>query len=178
MKAEAVFGPFKSSSKKRVDALVNQAIGGQSVLFRLFRDIYKSDTNDLRLIELTFFELSVLTFAYLRFSKDSARELTLDEAGLEVLRRSIPSCGEAIELGDAVRRFQRRYRGYDALIQPTVSSTGGFDADALETLGLYMYRCVAPGSASTPMIQITLGAPLFAQFLLDHVDFVRTLDGA
>ena len=70
-----MFDFLKSKKEpKHVEALTNQTIGGQSVLYRLFRQGLGVDDSHIRKLELTYFAASVTTFVYLHLSNDPNKE--------------------------------------------------------------------------------------------------------
>ena len=148
------------------------------MLLRLYTQGFRCPPDQASLIELTYFALSVMTFSYLRLSKDDDREDVLDEPALEVLKARLPQCRERLELRDAVRQYQRRYQEYNALIEPIVSSQQP-KLDPRTTLGLHFYECPmrSPPDGETMLRIATTGAELLGQFLVDHADYVRVLNG-
>ena len=57
-----------------VGALTNQVIGGQSVIYRLFREALGCQDRAIRRLELTYFSCGVMTSFYLRLGKEADRE--------------------------------------------------------------------------------------------------------
>jgi len=167
-------GLFGNNKKvNTVDALVNQIIGGQSVMYRLFTQSLKIDPKEIRKIELTYFGLAVMTRIFLQISNLSNKEQTLDKVTLSVIEKSIQNCDETISLKQAVDETRNRFIEYDALLRPLFSNN---DKDSATTLLMHFYECVKkdiPKGAIPPMTLITISSPLIQQFILDHIDFIK-----
>jgi hypothetical protein len=73
-----MFGLFKKTKPDIVEALINQTIGGQSVMYRLFREALGCEDSKIRRLELTYFASAVMTAVYLRLGKEPNREQILD----------------------------------------------------------------------------------------------------
>ena len=166
-----MFGFGKSKTKNAVEALKNQGIGGQSVLYSLFVKALKVPPERLRKIELTYFSLSVLTYVFLRFYKGSKKEQVLGEAALSIIKASIPSCDVSISMNQAVTEYQQRYREYDAFLRPLFTNT---DPDPNITLLMHFYERVTQNSARGTMIKIAAASPLINQYVVDNINFVKT----
>jgi hypothetical protein len=65
---------LKRKKPDHVEVLTNQAVGGQSVMYRLFREGLGCEDSSICRLELTYFAATVLTFVYLRFGKEPNRE--------------------------------------------------------------------------------------------------------
>jgi len=165
-----MFGFGKPKKAKAVEALKNQGIGGQSVMYSLFIKALKVPTDRVRKIELTYFSLSVITYVFLRFYKGSEKEKILDDVALSIIEASIPNCGEQISTNQAVTEYQQRYREYDALLSPLFSKT---DVDPNITLLMHFYERVIQDSAKGAMIQIAAASTLINQYVVDNIDFVK-----
>ncbi|MFC1885458.1 hypothetical protein ACFLZM_00150 [Thermodesulfobacteriota bacterium] len=165
-----MFGLVKSKKNKASEALKNQGIGGQSVMYSLFTKALKVPSGRVRKIELTYFSLSVLSYVFLRFYHGSNKEQILDEAALSIIEASIPTCGEKISINQAVTEYQQRYKEYDALLRPLFSKT---DVNPNITLLMCFYERVIKDSARGAMIQIAAASSLINQYVVDNIDFVK-----
>ena len=160
----------KAKKAKAVEALKNQGIGGQSVMYSLFIKALKIPTERVRKIELTYFSLSVLTYVFLRFYKGGKKEQIIDDAALSIVEASMPNCGEEISKNQAIAEYQQRYKEYDALLNPLFSKT---DVDPNITLLMHFYERVTHDSAQGAMIQIAAASTLINQYVADNIDFVK-----
>jgi hypothetical protein len=104
-----VFDIFKKKKPDLVKALTGNALGGQSVMYRLFRQNLGCDDVAINKLELTYFAASVMTYVYLRFSSDPNPEGSLDLFNRTLLEKSIPYSGEKIDYRAAVKKYQQRY---------------------------------------------------------------------
>jgi len=160
----------KPNKAKAVEALINQGIGGQSVMYGLFIKALKVPADRVRKIELTYFSLSVLTYVFLRFYKGSEKESILDDVAQSIIEKSISNCGEQISTNLAVSEYQQRYREYGVLLNPLFSKT---DVDPNITLLMNFYECVIQDSAKGAMTQIAAASTLINQYVVDNIDFVK-----
>ncbi|MEQ9606084.1 MAG: hypothetical protein RLN99_00290 [Kiloniellaceae bacterium] len=159
-----------------VDALLRQTLGGQSVLYRLFREALGCDDAGIRRLELTYFAATVMTVAYLRLGKPPGH---LDDYTKRLLERCIPSSGEQIGLRVAAQQYQQRYAEYSALLTPVFQNFADVQTDDKAghpaiTLLLHVFECVTGTSAQGRMLDIAQTAPLIVEFVADHIDFVET----
>ncbi len=168
-----MFDFLKSKKSDPVEALTNQAIGGQSVMYRLFREGFACDDSSVRRLELTYFATAVMTFVYLRLGKQLNREQILDRFTRSVLEKSLPSSREQISFGTVVKEYQQRYAEYDGLLtllfNPSESSSG----NPATTLLMHVFECVTRTTARGNMIQIDAASGVVQQFVLDHIDLVK-----
>jgi len=168
-----MFDYFKRKKAAPVEALTNQVIGAQSVMYRLFRENFDCADSDIRRLELTYFATAVTSFVYLRFGKQSNREQILDEVTQRILEKSLPSSGEEISLDNVVKEYQERYSEYvnllTLLFEPNDSDSGNPET----TLLMHVFECVTRSSARGNMIQISAKSGLVQQLILDHIDFVK-----
>lgn len=150
-------------------------IGGQSVLLRVFQDIFKESVDDVKKKELTYFALAVFSYVYLRLVQAPAqeKETLTDQVALDVLIESLPHCGENISTKGAIPEYQKRYKEYDVLIG-AIFKENWFDDNACVTLAMHLYESAMGKSANQKMIEMYLASPLIAQYVTDHVEFVKT----
>ncbi|MCD5382279.1 MAG: hypothetical protein LR017_03105 [Candidatus Pacebacteria bacterium] len=101
---------FKKQDKNQ--KFINQVVGGQSVIFRIFKEVFEEDEAEVNKAELTYFALSVFTYTFLRLSKmaDAQKETVSDEIALTVLQKSIPYAGKELSVKEAAREYQNRYQ--------------------------------------------------------------------
>ena len=75
-------------------ALTNLTVGGQSVLYELFRKQLDCADRTIRKLELTYFAASITTAVYLRLGKQPNREKILDAFAMNMLKAaSMPTLG-------------------------------------------------------------------------------------
>ena len=165
-----MFGFGKRKRMKIVEALTNQGIGGQSVLYKLFIKGLNMSPDKMRKIELTYFSISILTFVFLRFYKGEEKEQLIDDVSLSIINTSIKNCGEEILKSQAVSEYKERYKEYDTLLRSLFSET---DIDSNITLLMHLYECVSKSSAKDAMLNIANAAHLINQYVIDNIDFVK-----
>jgi hypothetical protein len=155
-------------------ALTNLTVGGQSVLYELFRKQLDCADRTIRKLELTYFAASITTAVYLRLGKQPNREKILDAFAMNMLKAAIAASQEQISFGAAVSEYQRRFAEYDQLlalvINPELSSTGNPAA----TLLLHLFECVTGKTARGHMLKLYALTPQIAGYVSDHIEFVRT----
>ena len=166
-----MFDFLKSKKLKHAEALTNQTIGGQSVLYRLFRQSLGVDDTHIRKLELTYFAASVTTLVYLHLSDNPDKERALDTFSRSILERSIASAGEQVPLSSAIAQYQQRFAEYRALIPPLFDP--GDRPSPEVTLLLHVFESVTGSSARGHMIHISAAAGLITQYIADHIDFVK-----
>jgi hypothetical protein len=165
---------FFKNKKGSDQKLINQAVGGQSVLFIIFREVFKENPEEVKKIELTYFALSVLTYIFFGFSSltKEEKETTADRVADAVLKKSIPSAGNEVSTENAIVEYQHRYREYNSLISE-VFKEGGVDGDSCITLTMHVYESVMGKSAQEKMIEIVVASSLVAQYIVDHIEFIK-----
>lgn len=168
-----MFNLFKNK-KEDDQQLINQVVGGQSVLFRIFREIFEEDPEEVKKIELTYFALSVFTYTFLRLSSltEEEKEKTADRVADAVLRKSIPHTEKEISMESAISEYQNRYREYNSLING-IFKEDGIDGHSCTTLTMHVYESVMGKSAQEKMIKITAASSLVAQYIVDHIEFIK-----
>lgn len=168
-----MFKFFKKKKEQNIlELLSNQAIGGQSILLKIFKEVLGEKENNIKKTELTYFALSTLGYFYLRLVKTDKKEDMLDQVSLIVLQKSISYSKENISIKEAIREYQKRYEEYDKLIQ-LVFEKEAINSHACTTLLMYVYECATQKSAKDKMIKITVSSSLIAQYLVDHVEFIK-----
>lgn len=170
-----MFKFFKRKKFGVVEALANQTIGGQSVLYRLFREALGCEDSSIRRLELTYFAASVTSYVYLRFGKESNRDQILDRYAQTVLENGIPYSREKITFGVVVSEYQKRYAEYNRLLSLLFSPDKSTSGNPAITLMLHVFECVTRSNAREHMIEIAGVSNMLIQFTRDHVDFVRKL---
>jgi len=168
-----MFNFFKKQDRNQ--KFINQIVGGQSVIFRIFKEVFEENNTEVNKAELSYFALSVFTYTFLRLSKmaDSQKETVSDEVALAVLQKSIPYASKGLSLEEAAREYQKRYQEYNTLINAMFKGET-IDGNACTTLMMHLYECVMGKSAEEKMIKISVASPLLAQYVSDHVDFMKT----
>lgn len=164
---------FKSK-KYDEQELVNQVVGGQSVLFKIFQEIFKENPEEVQKIELTYFALSVFTYIFLRLTPITEEEkgIVTDRVADAVLWKSIPYADKNMSMDDAIKGYQVRYGEFNALING-IFKENGIDAHSCTTLTMHVYESVMGKSAQEKMIEITLASSLIAQFIVDNTEFIK-----
>lgn len=155
--------------------LTNQTIGGQSLMYRLFREALGCEDSSIWVLELTYFAASVTSYVYLRFGKERNRDQILDRFAKSILENSIPASREQITFGAAVSQYQKRYAEYERLLSHLFSPNEPISGNSTITLMLHVFECVTRLSARGNMIEIAGASSLLAEFVLDHVDFVKKM---
>ncbi|MEK7166295.1 MAG: hypothetical protein AAB874_05810 [Patescibacteria group bacterium] len=160
--------------KPTKELIEDQVSGGQSILFRIFQEIFKESAGDVRKKELTYFALAVFSYVNLRLARSSAheKETLTDQVALDVLRKSLPYFGENISTKEAISKYQKRYKEYDALIN-AIFKENEFDDQACITLTLHLYESVMGKSANKKMLEVYAASPVIAQYVMDHIEFVK-----
>ncbi len=166
-----MFGFGKSKKQKVLEALRNQVYGAQSVIINtFFVKALEVQKDKIRMIESTYFSLSVLIFVFLRVYQGEEKEQILDDVALTVIETTIPYCGEEISIDQAITEYQKRYKEYEGLLSSL------FLEDAIDpntTLLLYLFKCMVKDSEHVPMTFVTLASPFLYEFVLDNIDFVK-----
>ena len=191
---------FKKKLPTDIEPIINQIIGGQSVIFRMCKEILKLLEDDIRKIDITYFCLSVVSHSYLNSVintewKDFAK-LVLDKVTVNVLRKSITSCGEKISLKEAEEEYIKKYNEYSELIEPYFEDKYmgivGYRRNSdnprmkrdennisnLKELALIFYNSVnknAKKESIPPMLLISGTVALFSTYIDDNFAFCNTL---
>lgn len=168
-----MFNFFKRKEPDIDDALTNQTIGGQSVLYRLFREAIGCEDTTIRRLELTYFAATIMTFVYLRFGKQSNREEILDSFTRNILTKSIPSSSEDISFNQVVKEYQGRFAEYNTMLPLLFSPNESSSGNPAATLLMHAFECVTQSSARSHMVYIVAASGLIQEFVLDHIDFVK-----
>ena len=111
-----------------IEPLVNQVIGGQSVIFRLSKENFLLSEKEIRKIEITYFCLTIICSCYLDSPRvtlftDKGNSLdeksltdyvseVMDNVAISVLKKSIPNCDEEISLEVAAKEYKKKYNNY------------------------------------------------------------------
>jgi len=170
-----MFNFFKRKEPDIADALTNQTIGGQSVLYRLFRDAIGCDDSNIRRLELTYFAATITTFVYLRFGKQSNREKILDAFTRNILTKSIPSSRENISFCESVKEYQRRFSEYNTMLPLLFSPNESSSGNPAATLLMHAFECITKSRARSHMLHIVAASGLIQEYVLDHINFVKKL---
>ena len=168
-----MFDFFKRKEPDVADALTNQALGGQSFLYRLFREAIGCEDSNIRKLELTYFTAAVLTYVYLRFGTQDNRDEILDRFTQNILTKSIPSSKETISFRDVVKEYQGRYAEYNSMLPLLFDSNDSSSVNPAATLLMHSFECVTEVSARGRMIEIVAASGLIHQFVIDNIDFVK-----
>jgi hypothetical protein len=168
-----MFDFFKRKEPDVADALTNQTIGGQSVLYRLFRGAIGCEDSTIRRLELTYFAATVMTYVYLRFGKQANRDEILDRFTRNILTKSIPSSKEAISFGEAVKEYQSRYAEYNSMLSLLFTPSESGSGNPAATLLMHAFERITESSAHGHMIHIVAASGLIQEFVNDHINFVK-----
>ena len=165
---------FLKNKKRKDQELVNQVVGGQSVLFRMFREVFDENQNEVKKMELTYFALSVFTYTFLRLSAlaEKEKEAAVDRISETVLQGSIPHAGIGISMEEAVGGYQKRYSEYNSLIN-NIYQKDGVSGEVCTTLTMHLYESVMGKSAKDKMVQVAAASSLVAQYIVDHVEWIK-----
>ena len=165
---------FLKNKKHKEQELVNQVVGGQSVLFRMFREVFDENPDDVKKTELTYFALSVFAYTFLRLSvlTEKEKEAIVDRVSETVFRGSIPHAGTDITMEKAVNEYQKRYNEYNLLIN-NIYQKDGISTEACTTLTMHLYESVMGKSAKDKMIQVAAASSLVAQYIVDHIEWIK-----
>jgi hypothetical protein len=155
-------------------ALTNLTIGGQSVLYELFRKQLDCADQAIRKLELTYFAASITTAIYLRLGKQPSREQILDVFAKDILKGSITASQEQISFGSAVAEYQARYAEYDRLLALVINCDSSSTGDPAVTLLLHLFECVTGKSAREHTLKIWALGPFIEGYVSDHIEFVQT----
>jgi hypothetical protein len=156
-----------------VDALVDQGVGCQSLLYRVFVQQLGADEEKIRRIEVTYLAASVITYSYLRFGQHQDRERLLDNFARTLLEKSIPSSRDPTSLGKAAEELRHRYAEYSALLQPFFSRSES--PNPIVTFMLHAFQCVTGSSARDNMIRIVAASGIIQQLVIDQIKFAKGL---
>ncbi len=151
--------------------LVRQAVGGQSVLFRLFRDALSVAESRIDKLELTYFTASVMTFTYLLVRKPVNPAAAINPFTEQFLRLAADHNGQTFD--DVARAYQGRYRDYLALIPEVLRRENAGTTMHAEALLHRLYELVTGESTRGQLLVTLTGTRLVAQFVVDSVDFMR-----
>lgn len=162
------------NDKDPVKACTNQTIGGQSYLFRLFKEAFNCTESEIDKIELTYFAVTVMSVTYLAKGVGAEKEKTVDEFSMLVLEKSLPNSNKPISLQQAVQQLQIRYQEYAALITPVLVGKKPEKSDPSTTLMMHFYECVMNSSTQSKMIDIAAQSGLMTQYIANHFDFIET----
>lgn len=162
------------NKQSEATALTNLTIGGQSVIYELFREKLECADSTIRKLELTYFSASITTAVYLRLGKHPDREKILDEFAKSILNGSIISAQEQISFGSAVGEYQRRYAEYDRLLALVINRESSSTGNPAATLLLHLFECATGKSAREHMLKIVALAPLIEGYVSDHIEIVLT----
>lgn len=155
-------------------SLCQQAMGGQSMLLRLFQETSGCSHGRIRRLELTYFELTLLTYVYLRLRKESDKEKIIDEAARRTLQSCLPYCGEDISYKESVGEYQRRYCEYTQLLNSVFHGNEPLDVDACVQVMLHLYECTTSASARGSLIPIMGAGGILVGLIADHLEFVSS----
>jgi hypothetical protein len=168
-----MFDFFKRKKSDPVGALTNQVIGGQSVMYRLFRQALSCEDSSIRKLELTYFAASVMTFVYLPLSKRNDNEQVLDAFTRNIIQQSIPSSKEQITFAESVKEYQLRYQEYGGLLSLLLNPSKSSSDNPAITLLMHVFERVTGSPARGHMVRIAAASGLIQQYVADHVDFVK-----
>jgi hypothetical protein len=165
-----MFGFGKQKKTKAVKALIDQCLGGQSQIYRIFIETLKVPPDKVKKIELTYFSLSVLTFFFLRISKDSDKVQIINDVASCILTLSIPGCGEEISREKAVADYNQRYNQYGTILASLLSEP---HADWNLTLLMQLYNCVYQDNPGGVIKGLTAASSMIIQYFEDDADFIK-----
>lgn len=168
-----MFSIFKKKVSDIPEALSNQTIGGQSVLYRLFLEALDCNNLNIRKLEITYFAASIMTFSYLRFGKQPNRNEILDQYTHKFLTKCIASLKEDLSFDEVVKEYQSRFSEYSSMLPLLLAPEKSATKNPSATLLLHAFECVTQSSARDKMPQIVAASGFIDEFLLDHIDFIK-----
>lgn len=169
-----MFGLFKKREPQDLPTrLVNQAIGGQSVMYRFFREGLGCVDSSIRKLELSYFAMSVLSVSYLAVSRDPRRTETLNAFTKQMLQRALKATASTESYETVEGTYQGRFGEYQALLRAILDPHTPKSADPAVTLLMHAYEQITASSAEPKMTLIMVGGKTTRQFVADNLDFVR-----
>ena len=132
------------------------------------------EDSSLRRLEITYFALSVMTFALLLFGKYQDKDKLLDDVAIAVLKKSMPSSGETISLAEVVAEYQSRFQEYNGMLGPLLKGQEAQTPNPYVTILVHAFECVTTSSARGSMIKIAGLSSFVEQFVVDNVSFVKS----
>ncbi len=167
--------PLGNNKSKTITALTNQTIGGQSLIYRTFREVLSCEEASIRLLEITYFSATVTTSAFLMLGKDNDKEEILDGFSRRVIEKSIPSSQEAISSNVAISEYQRRYQEYYSLLEGIFIPQPSTPSNPTITLLLHLFECVTGSGGKGQMLKLAGAAPIINNYVNDHLDFIKQI---
>lgn len=165
---------FKQDLKAdQIKALTNQVIGGQSLMYRVFREGLKCEDSEISKIELTYFSASVMTVVYLSLSNRRDTKQILDAFTQNIIRQSLPSSKAQLTFSDAVIQYRRRYQEYASLLGLFFEPNKTSSANPEITLLMHFFEKTTSTQARGHMSQIVAASGLIHQYVMDHVCFMK-----
>ncbi len=162
-------------NQRTTEALIDQATGAQSVLYRMFKDLLQCSDDSIQKLELSFLSLSVLEYVYLLKGKGSNKAKTLERVVEAVLLKSLPFCGRTVPFAQALSEYHHRREGYFRYLDLITGVRPSTSGSPWVTMMMDAYESVTGRSAAGEMIRIAASGQLIVQLIADDADFIRTL---
>jgi hypothetical protein len=164
-----MFGIFKKKTDP-VPALVQQAIGGQSVLFKLLTDILQVEPSRIRRAEVTHLTSAALSGALFASKKVPDPSRLSDAFLIELYRKSHPHMRDARPLKAVVGEMQEAFAEYQPMIMSAARASKEEPWLALVTR--FCERTIGSGE-QPPSFLIYPAAGLLKEFIADQLEFVK-----
>lgn len=168
----------KTKVDKHLELLTNQTIGGQSVLYKVFKDIFEKGDDEIDKMELTYFSLTAMGFFYIRLSNYEQKEGVFDLLCTKVIEKSSGVSASSDHMDRLFEAFQSRYAGYSKTISLIFENAQKGDKSEFNTLvedlTIDLYEAVTGEKmAQAPYLILMSISPIILQFVFDDLDLVK-----
>lgn len=166
-----MFGLFGSKKSDAAAKLADNAIGIQSILFRVLKTELNYHEDKIKKIELTYFAAAIVAYSY--FASGSAKDKSklLDAFSLDLLRRSLPASGDPRQLSEIVVEYKRAYQEYATMLPKVFIKTDS--PPAAVTLLMHFVERASGQPVSGKMIDLYSLAPGIMDILVDCRSFIK-----
>jgi len=159
--------------EEKIELLVNQIIGGQSMLFQIFTQVLRIPDEKIKRKELTYFSLSLLSFLYSKIVDSDSDDEVLEMVSIIIFEK-ILSTDDPELLLDTYEDYEVRYadeyeKFYTSIFENVDTMDGGF----YTTLLMRIYEHVTDESAENNIIKITASSSLINQYIEDNIEFIK-----
>jgi len=165
---------MSSEELKAIKILSDQAIGAQSILYRTFQEKLNADKNKINKIELTYFSLSIIYLALLRYRCDLDKAKISSSVFLLVLEESIKLSRPPISIEDAWSVLIKRIKEYEVMMRDIGKSDENRPPGGIETtIMLHLFELSVRHLGTPPMLSIVGVSFLVEGILLDTIDLLN-----
>ena len=161
-------------TRRITESLANQTIGAQSIIFRVFRELFDADPSSIRKLELTYFAAATVDYAFTAWGRSRKKDRVTRDFIEIVVSKSLPHAGESVSLSQALSEYALRRREYFRLIALIVGERSSSSGSPEVTLAMHVFETVTNSSAEGRMVRIAASGPAIAQLIVDNADFVKT----